>query len=87
MANLATIHTSTCITTSVDLVRRHLFLGFVPRFVVLAVIAAFPFGVLVEDLKVTGLEDSLKSALALLECPHGFIVLETPLLLLAPKLP
>ena len=48
MANFTTIHTSTCITTSVDLVGRQSFLGFVPRFVVLTVVATFPFGVLVE---------------------------------------
>ena len=48
MANFTTIHTSTCITTSVDLVRRQSFLGFVPRVVILAVIVALPLGVLVE---------------------------------------
>ena len=48
MANFTTIHTSTCITTSVDLVMYQSFLGFVPRVVVLVVIATFPFGVLVE---------------------------------------
>ena len=48
MASFTTIHTSTCITTSVDLVGRKSFLGFVLRFVVLDVIATFPFGVLVE---------------------------------------
>ena len=49
MANFTTIHTSTYITTSVDLVRRQSFLGFVPRVVVLDVIATFPFAVGVED--------------------------------------
>ncbi len=48
MTNFTTIHTSTCITMSVDLVCRQTFLGFVPRFVVLAIIDALPFGVLVE---------------------------------------
>ena len=167
MANFTTIHASTCITTTVELVSRQTLLGLVPRIVVLAVVIAFPLSLLVEgnllklkkypslyhhsledgrpvrsligkvdakelaalqlltskpilyvcnvleseatsgngysqvvEQKATSeganvviisskidLADSLKSALAFLKCPPAFIVLETPLLVLAPKLP
>ena len=48
VTDLTTIHTSTCITTSIDLVNRQSFLGFIPRVVVLAVCTTFPLKVLVE---------------------------------------
>jgi hypothetical protein len=47
MTNLTTIHTSTCITTSLDLISRHSFLGFVPR-VVVPTVATFSFEMLAE---------------------------------------
>ena len=46
MTYVTTIHTSTCITTSVDLLGRQSFLGFVSRVVVLTVSATFSFEVL-----------------------------------------
>jgi hypothetical protein len=57
MAYFAKIQTSTCITTSIDLVGRQSFLGFVPRVLVLVVIAMFSFDVLVEG---NGLRRSFK---------------------------
>jgi hypothetical protein len=84
MAYFTTIQTSTCITMSVDLVGRQSFLALFqePQILMLPLrsrLACLP--------KVADLEDPLKSALAFLGCPHDFMVLETPLLLLATKLP
>ena len=57
MTDLTIIHTSTSITTSVDLVGRQSFLGFVSRVVVLVVSTTSPLRVLVEG---SGLRRPLK---------------------------
>ena len=79
MTYFTNIHTSTCITTSVDLVGLQSFLGFVPRVVVLTVSTTFSFEVLVEC---SGLRSTFKA----FGRPNDFIVLGITLLLLAPKL-
>ena len=69
MANFTTIHTSTCITTSVYLVSCESFLGFVLRVVVLDVIVTFSFDVLVEG---NGLRRLLKVRFSILRMSPRF---------------
>jgi hypothetical protein len=69
MTDLTTIHTSTRITTSVELVGRQAFLGSIPRFVFLTVRATFPLRVLVEG---SGLRRPLKVCFSVLRMSPRF---------------